>query len=703
MLRLLLILIMLLFFTLPTFALISPTDSLEQLVAKETNQQKRLDLLIVLSFEYHRTNPEKTYQLANEARLLSQKLNNEEAEAKSLKNIGVSFYIRGNYALAMDYYLQAIKIAEKIADKELQAGLISNVAMIEREQSQHQRALQLFLEAYKIAQKTKSDILKARISNNVANMYFILKNNKEALNYYQQSLALKTKAKEQKSITFDLLGIGEIYAQANQPDSLKTALDYLSKALKNAAQFDDYVNIAQIYNTLGLIEQKNKQTDKAIEYYQKAIEVAKKASAIQPIKNAYAKLALLYAAKQQYEEAYRYQSLFITLNDSLFTIDKAKQIANLQSVKENEKKTAQIEAFKNNEATQKERDFYLWATIAVGSVTLIIVLSVMLFLAYTNRQRKQNNYALKNANQELKLYNEKIIESRHETEQLTEKLQQVLKEVSEQKDLLRQKNDDLLASINYAERIQNALLPRPHEIASALPEHFVFYQPRDIVSGDFYWFLHKNYKIIIASVDCTGHGIPGAFMSLIGNSLLKEIVDIRNIHSPEKILQELKTSINATLRQEETRNQDGMDIAICAIDYFPTAYKDILGTPHLEFAGAGCPLVYIQNDTLHEIKGNNIIIGGFNSQERQTDFVKHRIEINTPTTFYIFSDGYQDQFGGPRRSRFMTRRLKELLFSIYHKPMEEQKQILQQNMIDWLGDEKQIDDLLVIGVRVGTD
>lgn len=325
---------------------------------------------------------------------------------------------------------------------------------------------------------------------------------------------------------------------------------------------------------------------------------------------------------------------------------------------------------------------------------------VFLVSVFDITDKKVASQKLENARNIIEDKNQALNQQKDQIERRNRELEIVVKQVNYQKSIIEKKNEDITASITYAKRIQEAMLPRPQEISAAFPNHFILFKPRDIVSGDFYWFCQKKYQAIIASVDCTGHGIPGAFMSLIGNDLLNEIVNIRNITEPNKILDELKRGINQVLRQEETRNQDGMDIAICTVDMFPEGYEDILGTPKLRFAGANTPLIYMQDGELHQIKGDKIIIGGFNPMERKTEFTVHTVDITKPTTFYIYSDGYQDQFGGEQKRKFMPRRLRNLIASIYDKPMHEQKQILDQTIEQWMAGQKQVDDMQVIGVRL---
>jgi predicted ATPase/GAF domain-containing protein len=302
---------------------------------------------------------------------------------------------------------------------------------------------------------------------------------------------------------------------------------------------------------------------------------------------------------------------------------------------------------------------------------------------------------------------------------LEEKVRERTAEVIEQKEIIEKKTQDIVSSINYAKRIQDASLPRMDKIKSILPEIFIYFKPRDIVSGDFYWCTKTEpvpiydevsdfesnqkvligfepEKIVITAVDCTGHGVPGAFMSLIGNNLLGEIVESKGITSPELILKELHKGVRNALQQAESENKDGMDMALCVIDQ-----KNKV----LEYAGAKNQLVYIQNGKLTEIKADKLPIGGAQKEKERT-FTKHSVSFQIPTTFYIFSDGYQDQFGGEDERKFMIKYLKEMFLDICEKPMDEQRDIIAQTHHDWMHfyshePQKQIDDVLVIGFRLG--
>jgi phosphoserine phosphatase RsbU/P len=262
--------------------------------------------------------------------------------------------------------------------------------------------------------------------------------------------------------------------------------------------------------------------------------------------------------------------------------------------------------------------------------------------------------------------------------------------LSIQKTIIEHKNKDITDSISYAQRIQNAMLPLEERMLKLIPNHFILFRPLDIVSGDFYWFAEKEERIILGAIDCTGHGVPGALMSMVGDSVLNRIVHDREIHHTDLILNELHVGIRQALHQDRTENRDGMDAALLSID---------LKNQIVEFSGAKNPLICIQNNVLYQIKGDKMPIGG-EQREKERIFKKHTILCDIPTYFYIFSDGYQDQFGGPEGRKFMSARFRNLLLEIHQKDMQEQKEILDQTMKDWLGSNRQIDDILVIGLKI---
>ncbi|MCK6648758.1 MAG: SpoIIE family protein phosphatase [Bacteroidia bacterium] len=281
-----------------------------------------------------------------------------------------------------------------------------------------------------------------------------------------------------------------------------------------------------------------------------------------------------------------------------------------------------------------------------------------------------------------------------------EKVEVINQEVIQQKAIIEAKNNDITDSIKYAKNIQEALLPPLTNLHKEFKDAFVLYLPKDIVSGDFYWFAKRNKKRFIASVDCTGHGVPGAFMSIVGNTLLNEIVTEKNITSPAEILNELHMGVKTALKQSgdtENERRDGMDIALCALNEDGTI---------LEYAGANRPLwIFRKNKSGEEsfemIKANKFPIGGLEMEnEVKRTFTNHNIPVEKGDLVYIFSDGYADQFGGERGKKFMVGNMQKLVADISDLPVKQQEERLLQNFMTWRGEHEQVDDVLVIGFRI---
>jgi serine phosphatase RsbU (regulator of sigma subunit) len=276
-------------------------------------------------------------------------------------------------------------------------------------------------------------------------------------------------------------------------------------------------------------------------------------------------------------------------------------------------------------------------------------------------------------------------------ENLEEKVRERTQEVSAQKEIIEKKNQDITSSITYAKRIQEAMLPQRELISNYLTDYFIYFRPRDIVSGDFYWFLEQDGKLFFAAVDCTGHGVPGAFMSMIGSQILHDIIGRREIIDPGTVLAELHKGVNFALKQDETENRDGMDLSFCVID---------IAAQQLQFAGAKNGLFFIQQNQLSEISADKLPIGGKAFKEKERLFTTQTIQYTSPTYFYMTSDGYVDQFGGPQGLKFMKKKFKELLVEIHQKPFPEQENILKNTMEAWMRGHKQTDDMLVVGFKL---
>lgn len=286
--------------------------------------------------------------------------------------------------------------------------------------------------------------------------------------------------------------------------------------------------------------------------------------------------------------------------------------------------------------------------------------------------------------------NERILEDK--VRQRTAEVVAQKEEIDQQRMQIEEYFVQVTDSIKYAKKIQEAILPPESYVRKLLPDSFILYKPKDIVSGDFYWLGETVDKVFFAAVDCTGHGVPGAFMSIVGYNQLKQAIITSGGHSPAEVLNHLNKGVTETLHQRDadSTSKDGMDIAICSITK---------GTLELEYAGAFNPLYLLRNGEIIQYKGDKFPIGSF-MDNRTSVFTNNKVQLQRGDQIYIFSDGYADQFGGARGKKFMYKRFRDLLLEVEHKDISQQKDILQNSLYEWMRDEEQVDDILVMGVRV---
>jgi serine phosphatase RsbU (regulator of sigma subunit) len=361
-----------------------------------------------------------------------------------------------------------------------------------------------------------------------------------------------------------------------------------------------------------------------------------------------------------------------TREDSLVIQQKESKIVEM----EREIEVARYELNLKNLEIQKKNT-------AIFSMVIISVLMVILFISlYRNLKRKKKNIVLLSKRNKVIALQKAEIEAKN-------------KKIILQRDIANQHKQELLDSINYAKKIQMAVLPSEKEISSILPEHFIFFKPRDIVIGDFFWIKQIKNFVIIAAVDCTGHGVPGAFMSLLGTTFLNEIVSVRNLDNAGDILNRLRNKVKKSLHQtgEYGENSDGMDISFCIID------KETLT---LEYAGAFNPLLIIRNGSegeqeIIELKADRQPISIHPIEKK---FSNQKVQLKRNDCIYCFTDGFSDQFGGHKGKKLKSKVFKTLLASISNEPMNRQKTILDEKFIKWKGDFEQIDDVLIIGIRI---
>jgi serine phosphatase RsbU (regulator of sigma subunit) len=619
-----------------------------------------------------------------------EKINNEEKLTETLKEIGDTYRNEGVYGSALQYYLYLLKIREEQSDTKGIVNVMNDIGVVFREQKNYKESLRYFTDAFDLLRKSPNFVQElGETFSNIGTAYYFMNSYDSANLYFEKAYTLKTKIGNFNEIAKSINDLGLIQnARNNYPQAIKKFTEALN-ILANVHS-EDFLTTNIILNNIGTTYLKSGDLKKALEYQKEALYIATQSHIKERVLVSYQSLVDTYKAMDDFKSAYQYEHLYNLAKDTLYTNQTAKQIAEMQTRYDSEQKQKSIEILsKQNEINildLKRRNQFL-IFLGIG----LLLSSVLGFVIYGRYRFNQK------ANKLLRSQNVEILEKKQEIMTQRDTLEEQSKELSITLAELDRKSHAVVSSLNYASRIQAAILPQKKELDALFSDCLLFFQPRSVVSGDFYWLgkvpkPNGGHKIIFTAVDGTGHGVPGAFMSLVGSSLLKEIVHTRQIVSPEQILIELDEGVKETLQQHDTHNQDGMDLALCMIDFEEGI---------MEFAGAKNPLIVIQDEELQVFKGDRYGIGGIDKVHKHKDFHKHTIELKQGTTFYIFSDGFQDQFGGAEGKKYGLKQLKDFLFSIHLLPFEEQERRLAMELTAWHGTkEHQTDDILVMGFRV---
>ena len=660
-----LLLLVMLFSVCPILA--QPTNQKQQLQASKIERLKilykntksdtsRVAILNQLYQELTITDPLQAKKYAEEALGISEKINYVTGIANSSYNVGNFYYSQGAFTQALEFFNQSVRYKEKLGNK----------------------------------------IQISRAYNKLGNLYVRKGDKKLALDYYKKSLALSKEIGYNKGVVTSFTNLGNFFNSKDNEDYDK-ALDYHLQAIQVEGVPDKKV-LSYNYNRIGDLYLQKSDYSNALRYYRQQLLVARTDGDEDEMLKAYQGISEVYAKRNDYQKAYEYYQLYAKTKERIKQRQNNEKLKQLQNrFNAQRKQNWKDRLISEQQEILNENSRKLQNRLLLGGIIIIsVVLFFLVFLYRSNLKTQRVNQLLQKKSKELEEKGARLTDQIEQNKANEEAIHRQKRTLEQALDEIERKNKNITASINYAKRIQESMLPFNDEITKYIPNHFIFFKPRDIVSGDFYYFNTKDEKIIIAEVDCTGHGVPGAIMSMLGNDYLNQIINLQGITSPDLVLNELHKNIRTTLKQDETENRDGMDIALIVID--PT-------TKTIEFAGASSPLTIVQNGEMDILLSSELPIGGF-QKDKERIFTKHTISYEQPITFYVFSDGFQDQFGGPKGRRFAKKKLRKLLYEIHEQPMTEQKKLLDNTLKDWMYDpkhkreHKQIDDILVIGVRL---
>ncbi len=586
---------------------------------------------------------------------------------------------------------QALNLAEK-SNYTLGANYAKlNLAVNHFLKSENKEALELLTEVQKFFSNQEKEKGLPVALTFIGNIYESFGNYESGLDFCQKALRL-TREQNYKEGEGDALSvIGLIYSRLADYDN---ALQAYQESLKIREELDDKAAVASSLNRIARIFALKKEYHRALEYYEESLIVRHQAKQFSALPWTYLGMASTYEEMGELENAQEYYQK--NLGEGTGDIDKRCRLQCTLGLgrvlfRMGDMEEAHIRL--TNSLKQAEELDAKPLQYETHSALANYYESIGDYEKSLNHYKKYHDLReeVYNAEAQNRLKNQQIAFAVEKSEKEKEIYQLRNVELKAAYDEIQLKNIAITDSINYASRIQSALLPQQKTLQKALPQHFILFLPRDIVSGDFYWASEMDNKVILAAADCTGHGVPGAFMSMLGITFLDEIVNKRNVISANEILNDLREEVIKALKQtgKEEEQKDGMDIALCVYD------RD---TAQLEFSGAYNSLYLIRNNELEEYKADRMPISYYG--DIYQSFNNQLIQIKPGDTIYIFSDGYADQFGGPKGKKFKYRALQELLLSIHTESMEQQKQILEQQFMDWKGEIEQIDDVIVIGLKL---
>jgi tetratricopeptide (TPR) repeat protein len=678
--------IFLLLFSLLSFTQTPKIDSLKKALSslpKPTNKlsdSTYIKTLNYLAWEYLFINPNTVITLAQQGFQLSDKIQWKKGKAICLNTLGSCEYYKGNYPQALEYYNTGLKIAEELSDKSWQAKFLCNIGVVYWNLSDYPKALEYYFKALKIDEELGN---KNGIARHLGNIGVVFKNQSDypkALEYYLKALKIDEELGNKRDIAADLGNIGLVYY--DQSDYPK-ALEYYFKALKITEELGDKRNTALWLGNIGNLYRKTGKFNESEKYLKQALALSDTIGALDHIRDFALSLSQLYDTLGQYKLAHIHFKKYITARDTIDNDEKRKKINYLVNKYEWEKKEALINAEREKERALFEANQRRNKIIIISVTSGMIMFAVFLVFVYRSLRitRKQKNI--------IETQKQEVERQKSEVEKQKEIVEQQKAQVEAQKKIIEDKNKDIMDSINYALRIQQAILPDEKKWNRLLPDSFKLYLPKDVLAGDFYWLEENENYIYVAAADCTGHGVPGAMVSVVCSSALTKAVLEDKLTNTNEILDRVREIVIEKMSSNEGQLRDGMDICLVRIN--KNNRKEI------QYSGANRPLYIIKaNGELEELNPDKQPIGWM---EETHPFKAENKVIDQGDMLYLTTDGFADQFGGPKQKKLKTKGMLELFINVHSLSLSEQKEKIHTYYSAWKGSGDQTDDVCVIGIK----
>ena len=596
--------------------------------------------------------------------------------ALAYNNLATLYYKTGNVKLALNYMNRSLKEHRISNNKSGMANSMSNLAVIYNNQGNQQKALELYRGSKVLMEEIEN--MKG-LTGVLNNMGFIFEKRKEydsAFYFFNKALEISKKIENPRRIAESSLNVGIIYQDKKQ---YKEALPYYTAALKQFRALNDYEGLSRALRTLSEYHIATGNYALAIKYGKEGLTFARQNESPESIRHSASALYHAYSKTGQYKNALENYELYIAMRDSMnnsstkkaamrseldyeydkkILADSLKKIEEikLQKLKEEKKEIQQREE-------RKRQQLFLWGALAL----LVLVAVIAIILYRSNKQKNKDNLLITLQKEEVQVQKE---------------------EIEWQKTLVEEKNKEIIDSINYAQRIQHAILAQEAEIQKYFPQSFLYYKPKDIVAGDFYFFEFTPTHVFYAAADCTGHGVPGALVSVVCANALTRCVKEFGLSDAGKILDKAREIVLETFKKSGEEVKDGMDISLLVKDLNHNSYS---------WAGANNPLWIGKNGNIEEITADKQPIG-LTLQPRP--FTTHQLHLSSGDYIYLFTDGFADQFGGPKGKKYKYKNLQQLLLSNKNETPAAVYERLHTEFTTWKGEQEQVDDVCVIGIRI---
>lgn len=608
-----------------------------------------------------------------EAMVIFERINDLKNYSSAIANLAATYDDAANYSASTDLYFKALALLEKQGDSHDLATILNNLGMVFSEMKDDEKCMAYLNKALAMAIRMKNEARLVTLYSNIASVFQRQKKYNEALADFFRAKKIAKKLNDHLSEVSIIANIGNAYEDLGRKDSAKK---YYYEALEIAKKHDLETQIPTTLNNLGAILNSEGKFKESEVLLNRSLAISKKMRNIKQQRFSNQGLYILNKETGRFKEALMFHEKVLMLKDSMFSVESKKSSLKRESQYEFNQKEMQTKIEQNKkdaiaEANRKKQQTIL-LIISVG-LFIVLVLAVIIFRSL--QQNKKANKIILSQKIEVEKQKDYAEEQRHLAEH--------------QKHLVEEHQKEIIDSITYAKRLQNAILPPQDYIDKYLPDNFVLYLPKDIVAGDFYWMEHLDDITFIAAADSTGHGVPGAMVSVVCSNALNRAALEFGIRDTGKLLDKTTEIVLNTFAKSDEEIKDGMDISLLAIHH---------KTKKITWSGANNQLWYmLPNAGMSEITANKQPVG---KSDNRKLFTTHEIDHVPGTIFYLMTDGFPDQFGGPKGKKYKYKPLQELLVNSGKLNLEDQKQILKTTFSEWRGDLEQVDDVAILGIRI---